>query len=166
LPPSFEGIESVTWDLAREKDPCTDALEDRYVFDFELGAASDDADPGHLAVLVFETEHPRSGPSTPPKQIGIYPLPNDGVLHVPRSARRSGKSCFAAVTRDLVGFVSSGGDVEVCTETIEPPWFVGCAVARGGSLSGAGVVGMAGVLALGGFVRRRRGSRGTGACSA
>jgi hypothetical protein len=157
-PPSFDGLRSVTWDLAREKDPCTDALEDRYVFDFTLGAANDDAGPGHLALLVFETEHPRSGPSTPPQQIGIYALPDNGILHVPRSARRSGKSCFAAVTRDLVGFVSTGGHREVCVETIEPPWFEGCAVARGRSHGGIGV---AGVLALAWFVRRRRGSRGT-----
>jgi hypothetical protein len=160
LPPSFDGLLGVTWDLAREKDPCTDALEDRYVFDFELGAASDDAAPSHLAVLVFETEHPRSGPSTPPQQIGIYALPADGVLRIPRSARRSGKSCFAAVTRDLAGFVSAGGSEEVCAETIEPPWFEGCAVTRGGSRSGAGVVAL---LGLGWFLRRRRGSRGTGA---
>jgi hypothetical protein len=157
-PPAFDGLRSVTWDLAREKDPCTDALEDRYVFDFELGTASDDAGSSHLAVLVFETEHPRSGPSTPPKQIGIYALPDDGVLHVPRSARRSGKSCFAAVTRDLVGFVSAGGSEEVCAETIEPPWFEGCSVTRGRSGAGAGVVG---ILGLGWVVRRRRGSRGT-----
>jgi hypothetical protein len=157
-PPSFDGLQSVAWDLAREKDPCTDAPEDRYVFDFVLGTASDDAGPGHLALLVFETEHPRSGPSTPPKQIGIYALPDDGVLHVPRSARRSGKSCFAAVTRDLVGFVSAGGHREVCVETIEPPWFEGCALAPGRSHGSASVVG---VLVLVGVVRRRRGSRGT-----
>jgi hypothetical protein len=161
-PPSFDGLRSVTWDLAREKDPCTDALEDRYVFDFTLGAADDDAGPGHLALLVFETEHPRSGPSTPPRQIGIYPLPDAGILHVPRSARRSGKSCFAAVTRDLVGFVSAGGHREVCIETIEPPWFEGCALARARSHGGVGVVGL---LAFVWFVRRRRGSRGTRARS-
>jgi hypothetical protein len=163
VPPSFDGLRSVTWDLAREKDPCTDAAEDRYVFDFELGAASDDSGPGHLALIVFETEHPRSGPSTPPKQIGIYPLPDDGVLHVPRSARRSGKSCFAAVTRDLAGFVSAGGHREVCTETIEPPWFEGCAVTRGRARGGGSTVG---ILVLVWFVRRRRGSRETCAPSA
>jgi uncharacterized protein (TIGR03382 family) len=160
LPPTFAGLETLEWDLAREEDPCTNAFEDRYAFDFELGAASDDSEVSHLAVLVFETEHPRSGPSTPPKQIGIYPLPDDGVLHVKRSARRAGKSCFAAVTRDLVGFVSAGGNEEVCAETIEPPWFEGCSVS--GSRSASGVSGL-GLLAFGWLVRRRRGARGRGA---
>jgi MYXO-CTERM domain-containing protein len=155
-PPSFAGLGSVTWDLVRERDQCTDAIEDRYVFDFELGAASDDQDPGHLAVLVFETEHPRSGPSTPPEQLGIYPMPEDGKLRVKRPARRSGKSCFAAVTRDLVGFVSAGGNAEVCAETIEPPWFEGCSVAGGSSRSGSGALGLLGLFWL---VRRRRGPR-------
>jgi MYXO-CTERM domain-containing protein len=155
-PPTFEGLADVTWDLAREKDPCTDALEDRFVFDFQLGAATDDADPGHLAVLVFETEHPRSGPSTPPRQIGIYPLPASGKLRVQRPARRAGKSCFAAVTRDLVGFVSAGGNEEVCAETIEPPWFEGCSVAGSGVRSGTGLFAL---LGFGWLVRRRRGFR-------
>jgi hypothetical protein len=161
-PPTFAGLSGVEWDLAREEDPCTEAYEDRYTFDFELGAVSDDTDRSHLAVLLFETEHPRSGPSTPPRQIGIYPMPDDGVLRVKRSARRSGKSCFAAVTRDLVGFVSAGGNEEVCAETIEPPWFEGCSVSGGRSASGGSAFGL---VALGWLVRRRRGARGRGASS-
>jgi MYXO-CTERM domain-containing protein len=128
-PPVFEGLRSVTWDLSREKDPCTDTLEDRYVFDFELGLATDDSDPSLLAVLVFETERPSSGPATLPKAVGIYPFPIDGKLRVHRPPRKAGKSCFAAVTRDMAGFVSAGGNAEVCEETIEPPWFEGCSVA-------------------------------------
>lgn len=161
-PPTFDGLNGVEWDLTREKDPCTDALEDRYVFDFELGRAGDDMDPGHLAVLVFETEHPRSGPSTPPEQIGIYTMPEDGKLRVQRPARRSGKSCFAAVTRDLVGFVSAGGNQEVCAETIEPPWFEGCSLARASGRSGSSLLVLLGLAWL---VRRRgfgeRGARAT-----
>jgi hypothetical protein len=156
-PPVFAGLASVTWDLLREQDPCTDSAEDRYLFDFELGAASDDLDPSHLVVVVFETEHPRSGPSTPPQQIGIYAMPEDGVLHVKRSARRAGKSCFAAVARDLAGFVSGGGAREVCAETIEPPWFEGCSVTRGRSRPGGSAVALLGLAWL---VRRLRGSRG------
>lgn len=161
-PPTFAGLEAVTWDLAREQDPCTEAMEDRYTFDLELGAASDDVESSHLAVLVFETEHPRSGPSTAPKQIGIYPMPDDGVLHLKRPARRAGKSCFAAVTRDLVGFVSAGGNEEVCAETIEPPWFEGCSLTRRRSGSGASALVLFG---LGWLVRRRRGIRARGARS-
>jgi MYXO-CTERM domain-containing protein len=157
VPPTFAGLADVTWDLAREKDQCTDALEDRFVFDFELGSAEDDADPGHLAVLVFETEHPRSGPSTPPRQIGIYPLPANGKLRVQRPARRAGKSCFAAVTRDLAGFVSAGGNEEVCAETIEPPWFEGCSVVAGAGKHPAS--GLFALLGLGWLVQRRRGFR-------
>jgi MYXO-CTERM domain-containing protein len=164
VPPAFEGLLDVTWDLAREKDPCTDALEDRFVFDFQLGAAMDDADPGHLAVLVFETEHPRSGPSTAPRQIGIYPMPANGKLRVQRPARRAGKSCFAAVTRDLVGFVSAGGNEEVCAETIEPPWFEGCSVVAGSGARPA--AGLFALLGVGWLARRRRGVRERGAATA
>lgn len=162
-PPTFAGFDGITWDLAREQDECTESVEDRYTFDFELGAVTDDSDVSHLAVLVFETEHPRSGPSSAPKQIGLFPMPDDGVLRLKRSARRAGKSCFAAVTRDLVGFVSAGANEEVCAETIEPPWFEGCSLASGRSTSGGSLVGL---LGLGWVVRRRRGSRGRGARSA
>jgi len=148
-PPTFAGVRSVTWDLSSETDPCTDTLEDRLYFDFELGAATDDAATSLLAVLVFETEHPGSSSSTPPQQIDIQPLPANGKLRVFRPASSAGKRCFAAVTRDLVGFVSGGGNAEVCEETIEPPWFEGCSVSRTRSASTAGWLLFIAFLALG-----------------
>jgi hypothetical protein len=130
MPPTFEGLAKVSWDLSREEDPCTDTAEDRYIFDLELGQASDDSDPSLLAVLVFETERPSAGATAPPLAVGIHPFPRDGKLRVVRPSRKAGKTCFAAVTRDLAGFVSGGGSEEACVETIEPPWFEGCSIGR------------------------------------
>lgn len=148
-PPTFAGLRSVTWDLSTETDPCTDTLEDRIYFDFELGAATDDAATSLLAVIVFETEHPGSSAATPPQEIGIHPLPANGKLRVFRPASSAGKRCFAAVTRDLVGFVSGGGNAEVCEETIEPPWFEGCSVSRARGANAAGWLFVLALLALG-----------------
>jgi len=106
-------------------------------------------DPNLLAVLVFETEHPGSSSSTPPQQIAIHPLPANGKLRVFRPASSAGKRCFAAVTRDLVGFVSGGGNAEVCEETIEPPWFEGCSVSRSRGESTAAWLFFIALLALG-----------------
>ncbi len=154
--PRFSGLAGASWDLSRDRDPCTDELEDRYLFDFELGHAQDDASPSLLAVLLFETEHPSPGQSGPPKQIGIYPFPEDGKLRIARSTTHAGRTCFAAVTRDLVDWVSGGGNVEVCEETIESPWFDGCSVSRRAGARGSIVVLLSCLAALG---RRRRGSR-------
>jgi len=155
-PPVFGGLASMSWDLSRDQDPCTDELQDRYVFDFELGHAEDDAKTSLLAVLLFESEDPRSGASSTPTQVGNYPFPASGVLRVARSASHAGKTCFAAVTRDLADHLSGGGNVEVCEETIESPWFEGCALSRRAPPSSFPVL-LLGLAALG--RRRRRGAR-------
>lgn len=155
-PPAFAGLLSLSWDLSRDTDPCTDELEDRYLFDFELGQAEDDVSTNLLSVVLFETEDPQYGASSTPKQLGIYPFPANAKLHVARSASHAGKTCFAAVTRDLADHVSGGGNVEVCQETIESPWFEGCSVSRRAPASSAPFV----LLGLAVFGRRlRRGAR-------
>jgi MYXO-CTERM domain-containing protein len=40
----------------------------------------------------------------------------------------AGPICFAAIVRDLTGKASASGATEVCTETVEPPFFEGCAL--------------------------------------
>ena len=42
-----------------------------------------------------------------------------------------GRVCFAALARDSLGRVSNGAGAEVCATTVRPPFFYGCAIARG-----------------------------------
>ena len=137
-PPSFPGLTGIDWDLSRDSDPCLDRLTDRFIFDLELGSASDDAGTNLLQILVFETVDPTAPDQTEPSKVALRALPGDGTLEVRRPATKSGKTCFAAVVQDLVGNVSGGGEVEVCTKTKRPPFFDGCALsprAERGSLS-------------------------------
>ena len=133
-PPVFAGLSGIDWDLARDRDPCLDRLDDRFVFELRLGQASDDAGVELLSVLAFQTLDPVSPGQAEPSNLGVYPWPSDGVLRLRRPATKAGKTCFAAVAQDLVGTVSGGGEREVCVQTQEPPFFEGCAVvARPGS---------------------------------
>lgn len=124
--PTFQGLTEVEWDLSRDSDPCLDNLQDRFVFDLKLGDASDEAGSELLSVLVFETLDPASPDQTEPSKVALRALPENGRLEVRRPARKAGKTCFAAVVQDLVGNVSGGGEVEVCTKTKRPPFFDGC----------------------------------------
>lgn len=157
-PPSFEGLTEIDWDLARDSDPCLDRLQDRFVFDLKLGKASDEAGSELLQVLVFETVDPASPDETEPSKVALRALPENGRLEVRRPASKAGKTCFAAVVQDLVGNVSGGGEVEVCTKTKRPPFFDGCTLTPSvetGSLSRSqGWIWLLLALAL-----RRRGSR-------
>jgi hypothetical protein len=128
-PPRFDGLTGIEWDLARDRDPCLDRLEDRFVFRLKLGAASDDAGASLLSVLVFETRDPAAPDQAEPSRVALRPYPAKGMLELRRPADAAGKTCFAAVTQDLVGSVSGGGEREVCIATKEPPFFEGCGVA-------------------------------------
>lgn len=127
--PVFAGLSGVDWDLARDRDPCLDRLDDRFVFELRVGQASDDSGAALLSLLAFQTLDPISPERTEPSRVGVYPWPRDGVLEVRRPATHGGKTCFAAVAQDLVGSVSGGGEREVCVTTKRPPFFEGCAVA-------------------------------------
>lgn len=130
VPPVFAGLIGIDWDLSRERDPCLDRLDDRFVFKLEVGRASDDAGVELLSLLAFQTLAPTSPASTEPSNLGVYPWPSEGVVEVRRPATDAGQTCFAAVVQDLVGNVSGGGEREVCVKTKKPPFFEGCAVAR------------------------------------
>ena len=128
-PPVFAGLTDISWDLSRERDPCLDRLDDRFVFELHVGRGSDDAGVALLSLSAFQTLDPLSPARAAPSRVGVYPWPNNGVLEVRRPATEAGKTCFAAVAQDLVGNVSGGGEREVCVKTKKPPFFEGCTVA-------------------------------------
>lgn len=125
--PKFAGLVGIDWDLSRERDPCLDRLDDRFVFRLAVGAASDDAGTEPLALLVFQTRDPTSPDRTEPVQVALRPFPADAVVEVRRPATSAGTTCFASVVRDLVGSISGGGERQVCVTTSRPPFFDGCA---------------------------------------
>ncbi len=134
--PKFAGLGSIWWDVRREHDPCTNSVEDRYVFDVDVGTASDDGGRESLTLLVFQTAG--SGAATgAPKPVLVTQIPPAGEkVHVVAAlGRGEGKVCFAAITRDLTGRISTG-NVETCTETVAPPFFYGCSTREGAPATG------------------------------
>jgi hypothetical protein len=127
-PPFFQGLTGIDWDLSRDRDPCLDRLEDRFVFELKLGETLDDAATELLAVQVFETRDP-GHEDAEPARVALRAMPSGGNLEVRRPAKKAGKTCFAAIVQDLLGNVSGGGEREVCVETQKPPFFEGCSVA-------------------------------------
>lgn len=125
--PRFPGIQALDWDLARDRDPCLDQLEDRFVFRLELAEASDDRALELLLVRVFETRRPNGSPAGAPKLVATRPYMDGPVLELRRPAN-AGRTCFAAVVQDTLGSVSGGGERELCAETLEPPLFAGCSL--------------------------------------
>lgn len=129
--PSFEGLVGIDWDLARERDACTDKLDDRFVFRLQVGSATDDAPAELLALLVFETRDPHETRAEDPAPVALRPYPGArGVVEVRRPADAAGKTCFAAVVQDLRGTPSGGGERQVCVKTKQPPFFDGCSLVR------------------------------------
>ncbi len=130
-PPRFAGLSHINWDLSRDRDPCLDRLEDRFVFELELGETDDDSGRELLSVLVFQTVDPMAPEQTEPSKVALRAV--SSKLEVRRPANKAGKTCFAAVVQDLLGNVSGGGEVEVCAKTKRPPFFDGCAVRSAGA---------------------------------
>jgi hypothetical protein len=156
-PPFFQGLVGIDWDLSRDRDPCLDRLEDRFVFELELGETRDDAGAELLSVQVFETRDPASKDAEPAR-VALRAMPEGGKLELRRPANKGGKTCFAAIVQDLLGNVSGGGEREVCIETQKPPFFDGCSVApRARSASAGWLLGLA--LALGVVRRGARAAR-------
>jgi hypothetical protein len=155
--PLFDGIRDVEWDVERENDPCTDSQEERYVFDVEVPDAIDDGGRDSLTLLVFQTRGPDVDPGAPkPVLVSRLPAPGKTVRITETIGRGVGEICFAGVVRDLTGKVSGGGNVERCVETVEPPFFYGCALGGLGTRpSGAALF----VLALVALGSRRRCAR-------
>ncbi len=119
--PTFDGLTDVGWDVQRERDDCTDSLEDRFVFDLTPGAADDDGGRESLALKVFQVEGRKRA------QVLTSPLPQKGQsLQVGLAIEAAtGKACFGALVRDLTGKVSNA-DKQVCVTTTAPPFFYGC----------------------------------------
>jgi hypothetical protein len=155
--PRFSGLRSIEWDLSREEDPCTESLEDRFLYDLGLGSAEDDLPADLLALVVFETRSGGKAQRSAPEQIAVVPWPEKGVVRVGRQATGDETVCFAAVTRDLTHRVSGGGNEEVCVETTAPPFFYGCTSAPVRTRVGAIFVVAALALAA---LRRRKARRG------
>lgn len=130
--PTFTGLSDLDWDLARDRDPCLDKLDDRFVFRLDVGRGSDDLPVDFLSLQIFETKDPSSPEQSNPSNVGLRAWPKDGVLEVRRPATKAGETCFAALAQDLLGRVSGGGEHEVCVRTKKPPFFDGCAVRGAG----------------------------------
>jgi hypothetical protein len=146
--PVFDGLTGVTWDLERTENDCTDALENRMVFDLVPGPADDDGGRNGLTLVVFQT----AGSST--ADGGVTPVLSTTLPAAGKSVRvklpvseATGHVCFAAFVRDLTGKTSAGGAVSVCAETTAPPFFRGCAAAGSGT-GGAALVLLGLALAL------------------
>ncbi len=150
-PPDFPGIESVHYRLERDQDGCAETVQDRFVFELKLGQPSDETSNQDLTLVVFQTK-PNSSES--PVPVLTRSFPSNGRVEVSQRIEDGlGNVCFAALVRDLTGKVSASGDRVVCTKTVKPPFFQGCAIAFGRAPR-AEVLGFA--LLLGGLWARRR----------
>lgn len=126
LSPTFEGIASVSWDVSRETDSCTSNIEERYVFDLGLGAASDDGGRDSLTLVVFQTSGPGVD-SSAPAPVLVRRVPPEGEHVSITSTILVGHVCFAAIVKDLTMKVSTSG-APVCVDTVAPPFFYSCGV--------------------------------------
>jgi hypothetical protein len=153
LAPEFGGIRRLEWDLVQVKDECTDELEPRFRFDFELAPSSDDSSRDSLALLLFQTRG-RAVQDGAPRLLRQLSVPEDAKTRLDLTVgESSGHVCFAAVVRDLVGRISPTGSDEHCVVTTAPPFFYGCQMlARAPQTSG--LVGYALLCVL--VARRRR----------
>lgn len=127
-PPEFGGIRKLEWDLTQVRDGCTDDLEPRFRFDFQLGDASDDGGSDSLALLLFQTRGSGTSGGTP-RLLAQRELPPSKRAELDLTVgEATGKVCFAAVVRDLLGQISASGSDEHCVKTTAPPFFYGCRV--------------------------------------
>jgi hypothetical protein len=128
-PPSFSGVTSVSWDVSRTTDNCNGSIDQRYVFDVGIGDAADDGGRDSLTLLVFQTSGPAVDAEAPaPVLVQRIPPPGQRVQVTTTIAQGVGHICFAAIVRDLTLKASTSG-APVCVDTVEPPFFYGCAAA-------------------------------------
>lgn len=130
--PRFDGLTGLQWDLERPYNDCAKAQEERIVFDLALGPASDDGGRAGLTLLVFQTAGPRAGIGSVPVLARAMPPANEHVRVALPPADTVGRTCLAALVRDLTGKISDGGENELCVDVTAPPFFHGCAVATSG----------------------------------
>jgi len=148
--PDFVGLDHIHWDVRRERDQCTDSLEDRFAFDLFPGHAEDDFGTQSLALVVYQTRGPNISSTDPPFPVTTVPLPPEGdsvrILRTIDDA--AGRACFAALVRDLQGHASGGAEHEVCVHTTRPPFFYGCHAASPAAPPKAGLSAAFGALLL------------------
>jgi hypothetical protein len=161
--PRFGGVRAVSWDVERVDDDCTDSLEDRFTFDISLDDASDDGSRGMLSLLIFQSKGGSAQSSPAPVLAQRFPDSARRVQVQRAISSAVGNVCFAALARDSLGRVSDSADREVCVSTVKPPFFYGCALARGGNGPGGRNEGtcLTAVLAVAavGYRRARRSQR-------
>ena len=164
-PPTFAGVKGVTWDLERASDDCVDGLVERFLFDIDLGTASDDGGASGLTLLLYQTNGPRVMGKPTPLPGRAWPQDSKTDAHVQVRLATDvavGEICFAGIVRDMVGQFSENNSVKACVHTTAPPFFNGCSVAPPGRDAGAGAAGPFAVLALLVFGARRRRPRAPG----
>jgi hypothetical protein len=154
--PSFPGVTGLSWDLVREQDDCVDELTERFVFDIDLGEATDDGGADGLTLLLFQTSGPQIDRMAMPMPMPLpgraWPGPHTQVRLIKEDA--VGEICFAAIVRDTTGQISQSGDVTACVHTTDPPFFRGCAVAGEGARQDGLAAAMALAIALACLTRR------------
>jgi hypothetical protein len=126
-PPFFEGLTGIDWDVERERDECSDTLEERYVFHLEVGESSDDGGGAALRVNLFQTVGKNV---SAPEPIYMRRLPDRGesVRVSLTTGESTGRVCFSASAIDSAEF-QSGSTAEQCVKTVPPPFFEGCRAA-------------------------------------
>jgi hypothetical protein len=154
-PPTFEGVTGASWDLVRENNDCTNTIEPRFVFDLDLGTASDDGGRDNLTLILFQTAGAAAdGGSVPVLAVALPPEGTRPRVALP-VADATGHVCFAGLVRDTTGAVSNSADKQACVDTTQPPFFRGCAVAPGAGSGASAALGLV-LLAV---ARRRLGRR-------
>jgi hypothetical protein len=130
-PPAFDGLTGVSWDLERQKDDCTDSLENRFVFTLTLAPAEDDGGRDNLTLVVFQSSGSGVDGGRVPVLTTAMPAAGKSIDVKLSVGDATGHVCFEAIALDLTSKSSDGGSHEVCVDTIAPPFFRGCAVAAG-----------------------------------
>jgi len=155
-PPTFAGVQGVTWDLERASDDCVDGLVERFLFDIDLGVASDDGGTSGLTLLLYQTDGPQVMGTPVPLPGRAWPQDSKTDAHVQVRLATDvavGEICFAGIVRDSIGQFSQNNNVKACVHTTAPPFFNGCSVA--GSGRGASSL-FASLALLAAAMRRRR----------
>jgi hypothetical protein len=130
--PSFAGLTRVDWDFERKYDSCSDTEAERYLFDVSLDAPSDDGGAELLMLRVFQTEG--STLFGVPTEVHVQRYSGENTVRFKRPISAGvGRVCFSALVSDPGGnFSTSSANREVCTTTLRPPFFEGCALGRTG----------------------------------
>lgn len=155
--PTFAGVVGLSWDLERVTDDCLDDLVERFVFDVQLGAASDDGGTSGLTLMLFQTMGPQVMMMPTPIPARAWPQTSDSPARAQVKLAKDaavGEICFVGLVRDTAGHLSASNNAEACVQTTAPPFFNGCSVA--GSGAGAAATPIAVALALLALRGRRR----------